>query len=83
MTIYAIRATVARSEGQTRSIEWTWEGNGSASLSWNAWRKMKSNGLTIDTAEPFLGAVLAKGDEIIETQHGAGHSLGWQQQDLT
>lgn len=77
MTIYAIRATVARSEGSTRSIEWTWEGKGSASLSWNAWRTMLSNGLTIDTSEPFLGATLKRDDEVVETQTGAAHALGW------
>lgn len=77
MTIYTIAATVSRSEGRTRSIEWTWEGKGSASLSWNAWRKMQSNGLTIDTNEPFLGATLKRDDEVTETQSGAAHPMGW------
>jgi hypothetical protein len=65
MSEYAIQAVVRR-VGVTRKIEWTYDGRGSGTLAWNAWRRMRATNQTMDTREPFVGAAILRDGKLIE-----------------
>lgn len=64
---YTIEATVRRSGGVTRKIEWDYSGKGSGTSCWNAWRQMRETNATMDTAEPFVCAALLRNGERVES----------------
>ena len=63
--IYSITATVRRGSSQ-KTIEWEYEGRGSGTLAWSAWRKMRETNATMDTSEPFVTAGLFRNGRPIE-----------------
>lgn len=63
---YTIEAFVRRPGGQTKRIEWEYEGRGSGTLAWNVWRKMRETNATMDTSEPFVTAGLFRNGQPVE-----------------
>jgi len=70
---YTIEASVRRSQGLTRKIEWEYSGKGSGTQAWKAWRTMRETNATMDTAEPFVSAALYRNGECVESV--GAHSL--------
>lgn len=69
---YTIKATVRRSGGVTRKIEWDYSGKGSATACWNAWCKMVETNATMDTSEPFICAALLRDGNVVESVGNMG-----------
>ena len=63
--VYTIKAMVARANGQ-KLIEWEYEGKGSGTDAWRAWRHMKATRSTVDTQEKFHSASILRNGEWVE-----------------
>ena len=66
-TTYTIEATVRRSNGEDRKIEWEYDGRGSGTSAWRAWCKMAKTNATMDTQEPFVKACILRNGEPVES----------------